>query len=284
MRLAGRVVASIVAIVFGCAVYLYFTLPDVRFLRTSNPETTAFIELRADEARQSGKERRPLQRWVSYERISPHLIKAVIVTEDSAFWLHDGLDYEQIKESMEINLERREFARGASTITQQLAKNLYLSPEKTPLRKLRELLIARRLEATLSKRRILEVYLNVIEWGDGIYGAEAAARKYFGKPAARLTSGEAALMAAAIMNPRVLNPGNPTARLQRRQRMIMRRMGAVIPPVAAAEERPVVPDPPPELTPVPSLPAEALPPTLPGQPVPQEPLPVRPPCEKPPCA
>ena len=100
----------------------------------------------------------------------------MLVAEDGAFWQHDGVDYEQLKESMEVNLERMEFARGASTITQQLAKNLYLSPSKNPIRKLRELLIARRLEAELSKQRILELYLNVIEWGDGIYGAEAAAR------------------------------------------------------------------------------------------------------------
>ena len=107
----------------------------------------------------------------------------MIVTEDSAFWQHDGVDFQQLKESMEVNLERMEFARGASTITQQLAKNLYLSPSKNPIRKVRELLIARRLEAELSKQRILELYLNVIEWGDGIYGAEAAARTYFSKSA-----------------------------------------------------------------------------------------------------
>jgi monofunctional glycosyltransferase len=287
MRLLGRALAFVLAIAFACAAYLYVSLPDVRHLRDANPETSAFIELRAEEARARGKEPRRVQRWVSYGRISSHLTKAVTVTEDAAFWLHDGLDYEQIKESMEINLERREFARGASTITQQLAKNLYLSPEKTPLRKLRELLIARRLEATLSKRRILEIYLNVIEWGDGIYGAEAAARTYFGKSAARLTSAEAALMAAAIMNPRLLNPGSPTARLQRRQRMILRRMGAVIPPAAAPEDLALpVPVLPPELTPVPDLPAAGAPPTLPGQPVPASSpaSPARPRCEKPPCA
>ena len=112
----------------------------------------------------------------------------MLVTEDSAFWTHEGIDFEQLKESMEVNIERMEFARGGSTITQQLAKNLYLSPSKNPIRKVRELLIARRLEAELSKQRILELYLNVIEWGDGIYGAEAAARTYFHKSAADLVS------------------------------------------------------------------------------------------------
>ena len=159
----------------------------------------------------------------------------MLVAEDSAFWQHDGVDYDQLKESMEVNLERGEFVRGASTITQQLAKNLYLSPAKNPIRKLRELLIARRLEAELSKQRILELYLNVIEWGDGIYGAEAASRTYFGKPAADLGPQESALLAAAIINPRVLTPGHPTARLRRRQQMIMRRMGAVTPPPVVAE-------------------------------------------------
>ncbi len=129
-----------------------------------------------------------MQRWVKYARISPNLISAVLVAEDSAFWQHEGVDFKQIKESMEVNLERMEFARGASTITQQLAKNLYLSPSKNPARKVRELLIARRLEAELTKQRILELYLNVIEWGNGIYGAEAAARTYFGKSAAELVA------------------------------------------------------------------------------------------------
>jgi monofunctional biosynthetic peptidoglycan transglycosylase len=120
--------------------------------------------------------------------------------------------------------------RGGSTITQQLAKNLYLSPSKNPLRKVRELIIARRLEAELKKARILELYLNLIEWGDGIYGAEAAARTYFQTPAGALGPAESALMAAAIINPRVLNPARPSARLARRQQLIMRRMGVVTPP------------------------------------------------------
>ena len=126
-----------------------------------------------------------------------------------------------------LDWARGRFVRGGSTITQQLAKNLYLSPSKNPLRKLRELIIARRLEAELKKARILELYLNVIEWGDGIYGVEAAARTYF-QQVARPRSGptEAALLAGAIVNPRVLNPAHPTARLLRRQQLILRRMGA----------------------------------------------------------
>ena len=271
LRSVGRVLLALAAACFAYAAFAFLTLPDVRVLRTTNPQTTAFIELRAREAHAKGEQAKKVQRWVSYARISQNLKRAVLVTEDSAFWQHDGLDYQQIKESMEVNLERGEFARGASTITQQLAKNLYLSPSKNPVRKLRELLIARRLEAELTKQRILEIYLNVIEWGDGIYGAEAAARTYFGKSAADLSPSESALLAAAITNPRLMNPGRPTARLLRRQSMVMRRMGAVTPPPvitttpAADSDEPI----PAGIEPVPTLPPiEALPPALPGQAVP----------------
>jgi monofunctional biosynthetic peptidoglycan transglycosylase len=281
MRRVARLAVAIPAILFAYASYVYITTPDVRSLRTKNPETTAFMELRAREARARGEKPRRTQRWVRYGRISPQLVRAVLVTEDSKFWRHDGLDYQQIKESMEVNLERGEFARGASTITQQLAKNLYLSPSKNPVRKLRELLIARRLETELTKQRILELYLNVIEWGNGIYGAEAAARAYFGKPASQLDAPESALLAAAIANPRIMNPASPTARLRRRQQMVLRRMGAVEPPPAVATPPGEPGEPgqaaPPAIDPVPSLPPEAGPPaSLPGQAVPPPKSPSKP--------
>ena len=269
MRKVGRAIAAVLAFVFGYFAYVYLTLPDVRPLRTGNPDTTAFIELRAREARARNAQPRRVQRWVPYGRISQQLKRAVLVTEDSAFWQHDGLDYQQIRESIEVNLERREFARGASTITQQLAKNLYLSPSKNPVRKLRELLIARRLEAELPKQRILEVYLNVIEWGDGIYGAEAAARTYFGKSAGQLSAPEAALLAAAIANPRVMNPGSPSSRLRRRQQMVLRRMGWVEPPPVLVAE----PLETPPLVPLPSLPPATTPAQLPGEPMPIQTVP-----------
>jgi monofunctional biosynthetic peptidoglycan transglycosylase len=267
MRRVRRILIAIPAILFGCAAYVYLTVPDVRPLRTTNPQSTAFMDLRAREARVRGEKPRRVLRWVPYSRISQHLVRAVLVTEDSKFWQHSGLDYEQIKESMEVNLERGEFARGASTITQQLAKNLYLSPSKNPIRKLRELIIARRLEQELTKQRILELYLNVIEWGEGIYGAEAAARTYFRKPASQLDASESALLAAAIANPRIMNPAQPTARLRRRQAMVMRRMGAVEPPPAtpAGPEESDVPG---EIDPVPALPPPTFPGGLPGQPIP----------------
>jgi monofunctional biosynthetic peptidoglycan transglycosylase len=163
-------------------------------------------------------------------RMSPSLTRAVLVAEDDAFWQHEGVDFEQIQESLEVDWAKGRLVRGASTITQQLAKNLYLSPSKSPLRKFRELIIARRLEAELKKARILEIYLNVIEWGNGVYGAEAAAQMYFGTSAASLGPSQAALLAGAIVNPRVLSPAQPTPRLLSRQRIILRRMGAVSPP------------------------------------------------------
>jgi len=278
MRGVWRGVAALLAAGFASVAYLYLTLPDVRTLRTQNPTTTAFIELRTRQAIERGETPRRVQRWVPYSRISQSLVRAVLVTEDSKFWQHDGVDLEQIKESIETNIERMEFARGASTITQQLAKNLYLSPSKNPIRKLRELLIARRLEAELTKQRILEIYLNVIEWGNGIYGAEAAARTYFGKPASAVSPQEAALMAAAITNARLFDVSRPSARLRNRQAMVLRRMGGAKPPPAttdpieqalpAVEE---VPGTPPPVGAPTALPGEVV---APPQPVP--PLPVKP--------
>ncbi len=234
MKKVARALLVVLAAGVGYAAFIYLTLPDVRPLRTTNPASTAFIALRTREARARGEEPKRVQRWIDYSRMSPNLKRAVLVTEDARFWTHEGIDFDELKESMEVNLERMEFARGGSTITQQLAKNLYLSPSKNPVRKLRELLIARRLEAELTKQRILELYLNEIEWGDGIYGAEAAARTYFHKSASDLSASEAALLAAAISNPHILNPAHPTARLRRRQQMVMHRMGAVTPPPVVA--------------------------------------------------
>jgi monofunctional glycosyltransferase len=264
---AGQVVAGACAAMFAYGAFVYVTLPDVRDLKIHNPDSTAFIQLRADEARARGVEPKRVQRWVSYGHISPNLTRAVLVAEDDRFWKHEGIDFDELKESMEINIERMEFARGGSTITQQLAKNLYLSPSKNPIRKLREFMIARQLEAELSKQRILELYLNVVEWGDGIYGAEAAARAYFHKSAADLAPQDAALLAAALVNPRLLDPGHPTPRLNRRQQMVMRRMGAVTPPPVLAGPTPTpLALPVPEA--VPALEIDSAPAALPGEAVP----------------
>ncbi len=239
----SRWVFGAFGVAFAYVAYVYLTIPDVRGLATVNPETTAFIDLRRDEAHAAGTAFTLRRRWVPYNRISDQLKRAVIVAEDSAFFDHEGLDYGQIRESIENSLEDGGAIRGASTITQQLAKNLYLSPSRNPMRKLREVIITRRLEAALTKRRIFEIYLNSIEWGDGVFGCEAAARAYFGKPAAELGAGEAALLAGAIINPRVHSPARPTRRLLRRQQIILRRMGGADPPAEAPSSEPVGPAP-----------------------------------------
>ena len=234
-RAIVRALILVPALSFAYVAYVYLTLPDVRALENTNPKTTAFMELRKEEARADGRARFSIrQQWVPYSRISPMLKRAVIVTEDAAFFDHDGIDLDEIKASLEKNWEDGQFLRGGSTITQQLAKNLYLSPSRNPIRKVKELFIARRLEAALTKQRIFEIYLNMIEWGDGIFGCEAAARAYFGKPCASLDIAESALMAGAIINPREHSPAKPTRRLLRRQQIIVRRMGIKeMPPVPA---------------------------------------------------
>jgi monofunctional glycosyltransferase len=204
--------------------YIWITLPDVRPLRKTPPVSTAWMDMRAAQARAAGKPVRRNQRWVNYGRIAPNLTRAVLLAEDSAFWSHEGIDFDEMKIALEDSWDKGEPLRGASTITQQLAKNLYLSPSRNPTRKITEFLIARRLEAELSKQRIFELYLNEIEWGDGIWGCEAAARAYFGVSAADLTAGQAALLAGAIINPIRYNPAHPNARLLRRQQIILRRM------------------------------------------------------------
>ena len=227
-----------VLLLFSYVAYIYLTLPDVRPLARQNPTTTAFMQLRLDEARAGGRKLSIRHQWVPYSRISPLLKRAVIVTEDAAFFDHDGIDLQEIRASLEKNWEEGQFLRGASTITQQLAKNLYLSPSRNPMRKVTELLITRRLEAALTKQRIFEIYLNMIEWGDGIFGCEAAARAYFGKACANLDIQEAALMAGAIINPREHSPARPTKRLLRRQQIILRRM-QFKPPAPAPASAPV---------------------------------------------
>jgi monofunctional glycosyltransferase len=234
-----RIVAGVGAVAFGVLSYVYLTLPDVRPLATANPKATAFMELREREAAAAGKRVKRVQRWVPYSRISMNLRRAVLAAEDSAFFDHEGIDVAEIKKSIQTSIERGESLRGASTITQQLAKNLYLSPSRDPLRKVKELMITWRLETGLSKARILEIYLNVIEWGDLVWGAEAAARTYFGVPASALSREQAALLAGAIINPRLYSPANPRGRLLRRQQIILARMPGYEPPVPVPAAVPI---------------------------------------------
>lgn len=192
------------------------TLPDVGLLAHTNPTSTALMDARETQAKEQGRAIGRHWVWVPISRISPHLHHAVVAAEDASFFSHEGFDWEGIRDAALRNLEAGEMKRGGSTITQQLAKNLYLSSERSLLRKAREALIARALERHLTKKRILELYLNVAEWGKGIYGAEAAARHHFRKPSRDLTADEAAWLAAILPSPRRYDPLRKTTFLTRR--------------------------------------------------------------------
>jgi monofunctional biosynthetic peptidoglycan transglycosylase len=229
-------------------VYEAVTFPRLSELQTKNPETTSMIETRLKEAREQGREPRRIQQWVPLSRISPNLQRAVLAGEDTNFVTHHGFDYEAIQRAWDDAQKDSEkeakqegdedpsdwipdlskFKRGGSTISQQLAKNLYLSSERTAARKVKEAAITYFMERSVSKCRILEIYLNVIEWGDGVYGAEAAAQVNFHKPAANLNQNEAAFLAAMIPSPlNIFNPQKNLRRVQRRQRVILRGMNYV---------------------------------------------------------
>src|SRR5215217_3701551 len=233
----------VLGVVVGIVGYESIMFVRVFLLRNSNPSATSLINTRIKEAEAKGQQPRRQQVWVPLEKISPNLQRAVLAGEDTNFLTHRGFDYEAIQKAFEQAQREAareakaegenddwlpslpEFKRGGSTISQQLAKNLYLSSQRSLLRKAQEAALTVMLERTLTKRRILEIYLNVIEWGDGIYGAEAAAQRYFRKPSAALSTSEAAFLSAMIPNPRtVFNPQVNPRRLARRQRIILRGM------------------------------------------------------------
>ncbi len=210
-RRGGRLVrrAALVVLLAGAAWVAYeaWRWPAVGALATRPPRTTAFIERYRAEQRAAGRVPRVAWTWVPYAAISPYVKQAVLVAEDIGFFTHHGFDLDALEDALDRAVERKALPRGASTITQQLAKNLWLSPSRSPVRKLREAALTWQLERTLGKRRILELYLNVAEFGPGIYGVEAAGRHYFGKPAAALGPDEAAQLAASLPNPRSWHPG-----------------------------------------------------------------------------
>jgi monofunctional biosynthetic peptidoglycan transglycosylase len=225
--------AKILLVVAASAAVLYHSiiLARVVWYKRARPASTALMEQRADEARAEDRTPRREQTWLPYNKISPNLIRAVLAGEDSRFFDHAGFDWEEIAKALEKDWEEKRFHRGASTITQQLAKNLFLSTSKNPLRKLHEALITSEMELILGKRRILELYLNVIEWGDGVYGAEAAAHFYFNASAGSLTTEQAAFLSAIIPNPRTAyNPSRHPRRVSRRQNLILRLMRHVVIP------------------------------------------------------
>ena len=190
------------------------------------------MEYREKEWAREGIRKSLIQKWVPLKRISPYLIKAVIIAEDDKFWGHEGFDYEAMQQALEKDIKKRQFKAGGSTISQQLAKNLYLSPSKNPIRKIKEAILTWRMERTLSKRRIVEIYLNVAEWGDGIFGIEAAAKHYYGKHASSLTAQEAARLATVLPNPRIYKVTGDSRYVRNRSARIYQVMvarGIVIP-------------------------------------------------------
>ena len=212
----------LVTLAAGLIVYFYYSLPNVSLLKKQNPRSSALMELRDSEYRKQGIRGGRQQLWVSYGAISDHLKKAILISEDAAFFSHKGVDVNELAEAFKRDWETFSFKRGGSTITMQLARNLYLNPSKNPLRKAKEILIAWQLEQALSKQRIFEIYLNVVELGRNVYGAEAAARHYFGKSAALLDHLEAATLAALLPNPR-----NPRERsILNRRNLILARLSS----------------------------------------------------------
>lgn len=222
-----------VFLVSGISAYLYFIFSDISSLKKQNPKKTSFMEYREEEWEKHGKRYCIQQRWIPLSQISSYLIKAVLIAEDDKFWSHEGFDYEAMQKAIEKDIKARKFKLGGSTISQQLTKNLYLSPSKNPLRKIAEAVITWRMERVLTKKRILELYLNVAEWGDrGIFGIEAASRHYYGKSASEITPEEAARLASILPNPRRFNPLNDSRYVTHRSNLIysiMGRRGIVVP-------------------------------------------------------
>ena len=212
----------VVGVVFLCGYILFGNLPDDETIRSYQPKSTTYL---MDVKNLQHFPGQPIRIWVPLSKISSNLQKAVLISEDDTFYQHDGINWTEMKKAFQRNLERRGYTRGASTITMQLARNAFLTREKTLLRKFREIILARRMEKLLSKRRIFELYLNIVEWGPNIYGAEAAARFYFGKPASALTLAEASLLAAMLPNPKRFNPMirmNAVKKLQQRVLTLLR--------------------------------------------------------------
>ena len=221
-----------ILVILGVAIlYQGWIVFSIFRYRSSNPSSTAMMEQRASQARARGEQVKRVQTWVAYDRISRNLTRAVLAGEDSRFFDHAGFDWEEIRKALEEDWNEGQFKRGASTITQQLAKNLFLSTSKNPLRKLHEAVITKEMEWILGKRRILEIYLNVIEWGDGVYGAEAAARTYFNTSAAAVSADQAAFLSAIIPSPNgAFNPSTHRRRVERRKNLIERLMRHVVVP------------------------------------------------------
>ena len=231
MKSAKLALGFVIIVLLLVLLYLV-AVPNVTKLKNENPRKTALMEYRKRVSNEKGKAYKIDQRWVPFSKISPYLVKAVLIAEDDKFWKHEGFDYEAIQKAIEKDIKARKFKFGGSTITQQLARNLYLSPEKSLIRKISEAIITWWMESALSKKRILELYLNVAEWGEGIFGVEAASRHYYGKSSSELAPEEAARLASVLPNPRKYNPVGDQRYVVNRSNLIyniMIQRGIVIP-------------------------------------------------------
>lgn len=228
MKRAWCWIARIVLLVLAALiVYQAWIFGNVVWWIWFNPSTSAFMEERLEVLQQNDPKAALRHQWVPYEKISINLKRALIASEDAKFLDHDGFDWEAMQKAYEKNVKKGKVVAGGSTISQQLAKNLFLSGRRTPWRKIEEALITLMIENVMSKRRIFEIYLNVIEWGNGVFGAQAAARYYYGVSAANLTPEQAARLAAMVPKPRFYDRVRETPLLERRTAIILDRMGQV---------------------------------------------------------
>jgi len=231
MKVVGRWLKwGLLALIGLGFVWLLWLFLWVMYWGSFNPGTTRFMEIRLNELRQKDPQAQLRQQWVPYEKISVHLKRAIIAAEDAKFVDHEGFDWEGIQRAMEKNQKKGRFVAGGSTISQQLAKNLFLTPSKSYVRKANEAVITLMLENLWSKQRIFEVYLNVIEWGNGVFGAEAAARHYYGVGAARLGPAQAARLAGMVPNPRFYDRNRNAPGLGRKTAIILGRMPSAVVP------------------------------------------------------
>jgi monofunctional glycosyltransferase len=230
IRKTAYLILAVILLLAG-DIAICFVYPDVSALRKENPQKTSFMKFREKQWEEKDLSKKITQKWVPFSRISLYMVKAVIIAEDDKFWRHEGFDFIAMQKALEKDIKKRKFKAGGSTISQQLAKNLYLSPARNPVRKIKEAIYTWRLERHLSKKRIMELYLNVAEWGDAIYGIEAAARKYYGKPSSSLGPEESSRLAAVLPNPIRFSPVGNSKYVNNRSALIykiMVRRGIVI--------------------------------------------------------
>jgi monofunctional biosynthetic peptidoglycan transglycosylase len=218
------ILLSLIIIILLADICRYFIYPDVAQLKKINPDITALMQYRQEQWQQRHIKKKISHTWVSLRHISPYLLEAVVIAEDDKFWFHDGFDFAALQAALQSDIKAGQFKSGGSTISQQLVKNLYLTPAKNPVRKIKEAILTWRAEQTLSKRRILELYLNEIEWGDGIFGCEAASQAYFQKSSLDLGPDEAAKLASVLPNPKKYNPLQSSRFVNRRSQLIYDRM------------------------------------------------------------